>query len=150
MVEIKISDIPIKDTIKASEVIGKKVFTITGKVYGRVRDIYLNPRALTLEAIKVDKGIFGKNHYIGKNFIEKITKTGVKLIMDPINAFVGKNVYDKKGKKIGKVKLIEKVGPKKDIFAFVISVGACEEIVIEERDIKKIGDDVQLKLEYIG
>ena len=145
--EIRLASLPIDQTINDSALIGKQVIGKDGERIGEVCGIYLDPKNLTLEAIRVNSGLFSYDHYIGRNFIDQLTPEGVMLTFTPSTEFVGKEVYTANGKKLGIVKEVRRIGPANEFVNFVISKGnGDQDVVIGETDIREIGDRVELDL----
>jgi sporulation protein YlmC with PRC-barrel domain len=145
--EIRLTSLPIDQTINDSALIGKRVLSKDGEPIGEVCGIYLDPHNLSLEAIRVNSGLFSYDHYIGRNFISELTSQGVILTFSPSTEFVGKEVYDINGKKLGIVKEVRRIGPANEFVNFVISKNQDEQdLIVGETDIKEIGDIIELNI----
>jgi sporulation protein YlmC with PRC-barrel domain len=83
--------------------INRKVYSKTGNLLGRVKDIIL--RHDTLIGFEV---IGRKKLFIDKEFFESESDNSLMLSIEPITSLFGKHVFDADGKNIGKVKDIER------------------------------------------
>lgn len=145
--EIRLTSLPIDQTINDSALIGKRVLGKDGEPIGEVCGIYLDPHNLTLEAIRVNSGLFSYDHYIGRNFISELSPEGVILTFTPSKEFVGKEVYNTSGKKLGIIKEVRKIGPANEFVSFVIHNNSDEhDLIVGETDIKEIGNIVELNI----
>ncbi len=145
--EIRSTSLPISATIPDTAVLGRKVLAKNGEKIGDVAGLYIDPKNLTIEGIRVDKGVFKFDHYIGNNFIETISDEGVILNITPLDEFVGKKVVDSAGKELGKVKQIKRIGPTNEPLSFVIGRGiGRDDLVIREDKVKEMGESVMLNV----
>jgi sporulation protein YlmC with PRC-barrel domain len=144
--EIRLTSLPIDQTINDSVLIGKRVLGKDGEPIGEVCGIYLDPHNLTLEAIRVNSGLFSYDHYIGRNFISELSDQGVVLTFTPTTEFVGKEVIDLKGKRLGIVKEVRRIGPTNEFVNFVIGNNGDHDLIVGETDIREIGDMIELNI----
>jgi sporulation protein YlmC with PRC-barrel domain len=146
--EIRSTSLPISETIPDTAVLGRKVLGKNGEKIGDVAGLYIDSKKLTIEGIRVDKGVFKFDHYIGNNYIETISDEGVILNITPLDEFVGKKVIDSAGKELGKVKQIKRIGPTDEPMSFVISSGiGKDDLVIKENQVKEMGEAIMLNVE---
>jgi sporulation protein YlmC with PRC-barrel domain len=146
--EIRSTSLPISETIPETAVLGRKVLGKNGEKIGDVAGLYIDPKKLNIEGIRVDKGVFKFDHYIGNNYIETISDKGVILNITPLDEFVGKRVIDSAGKELGKVKQIKRIGPTNEPISFVISRGiGKDDLVLKEDQVKEMGEAIMLNVE---
>jgi sporulation protein YlmC with PRC-barrel domain len=144
MLEIKNSAISSKETIDLLKIIGKKAYAKDSKVIGRIAAVLVHPRYLSVQGIVIRDGIFSSDAYIGKDFIEHLDAGGALLSLMP-DEFIGKRIYDRDGIRIGTVKGVRRAS-KRENFSIVADRGAgMDELIITERSILEIGDNVLLK-----
>jgi len=82
-----------------SSIVGKKVISSSGQVVGRVKEVAYD---LTKVLGIIVNGTFGKV-LIGREYIDHLNTDSVILKINPVTTLVGKLVFDRDGKKIGKV-----------------------------------------------
>ncbi len=144
---IKHKGLPMHQTVETSRIVGKKVMSRDGNKVGKIEAIHIHPRRLTIEGIKVDTGIFGMDEYIGKNYIDSLTSQGAVLRIVPIKNFVGLPVHDSTGKKVGKVKKIERSRKTNNIVSMVVRQGLLKkDLTFQRKHIKDVGKSVMLKV----
>jgi sporulation protein YlmC with PRC-barrel domain len=145
--EIRSTSLPISATIPDTAILGRKVLAKNGEKIGDVAGLYIDPKKLTIEGIRVDKGVFKFDHYIGNNYIETVSDKGVILNITPLDEFVGKKAIDSAGKELGKIKQIKRIGPTNEPLSFVISRGiGKDDLVIKEDQVKEMGEAVMLNV----
>jgi len=147
MVQIKQKGIPIEQTINLKQLFGSKVISKNGEKIGFVSDIFFHPFKLSVEAIRINKGFFGSDYYVGKEYISSLSKEGVLLSIIPVKELIGKKVFDSTGIKVGKVKKIARMGTSNKLISMNIKKGVGKEIVVLGDDIKEIGEGVILRVQ---
>lgn len=144
MVEIKHKSTPIEKTEALKKAFGKKVIAKNGSLVGYVGEVYIHPKRLTLEAIRIDKSLTFENH-IGKNYIKSITEEGVILKITPITEYIGNIVLDKTGKKVGKVKGVRRSKKTNKILSIIIGRGITkDDLMVTTKFIDQIDKKVLL------
>ena len=147
MVQIKQKGIPMEQTVSFKELFGKKVISKNGEKIGRVDNIYIHPFKLTVEAIKINKGFFGNDYYVGKEYISSLSRESVLLAVTPIKELIGKKVFDSAGHQVGKVKKVARKGTSNKLLSINVKKGIGKEVVILHDDIKEIGEGVVLRVQ---
>jgi sporulation protein YlmC with PRC-barrel domain len=147
MVVIKHTSLPIEKTIKLSEILGKKVISSGGQKIGSIGDIHIHPERLSVEGITVGKGVFAESDYIGSSYIKSLTREGAMLNIVPSTRIEGLDVYDVFGKKIGKVKSVNRSRKTNQIVSVAVA-GSSGEQVITKRMIHEIGKNIVLNKFY--
>ncbi|MBR9690472.1 hypothetical protein GOV08_02195 [Candidatus Woesearchaeota archaeon] len=84
----------------------KKVFSKDGQLLGRVKDMVF--KSYDVEGILVTKFLFFKTSFIDREYIDKFSEEGILLKINPVLNILGKQVFDKEGRKIGKVKKVNR------------------------------------------
>ncbi len=95
--------LPFDMTVDVGRLIGKKVLTNDGKKIGKIKGLNIHPNELTIEGIRVDRGMFEVDQYIDENYIKSLSQDGAVLKSIPVTEYVGMEVYDSMGKKVGKI-----------------------------------------------
>jgi len=80
---------------KLKDVVGKKVISASGQVVGTVKDIAYDMNRVI--------GLMVGDVLIGKEYIDTMNADSVILKVNPVTSLIGKLVFDKDGKKLGKV-----------------------------------------------
>lgn len=94
----------IKDNFKLKGILAKKVIADNGEIIGKVKDIAFDLNKVI--GIYV-AGPFGLgNILIDKDYIDQMLGDSIVLKINPLTSIIGKLVFDKDGKKLGKVKEI--------------------------------------------
>ncbi|MBN2458130.1 PRC-barrel domain-containing protein [Candidatus Woesearchaeota archaeon] len=93
-------------------IIGKKVITKNGKVFGRVKDIAFDTGKVIGIIISSFFGM--KRTIISCGYIEQLNSDSVVLKINPVTSLKGKIVFDKDGKRLGRVSEIKRVGTSND------------------------------------
>jgi len=140
MEETKHKTIPYKDTVEVRHILGKKVITSTGKNIGKVKAVHIHPKELTVEGIVIDPGMFEVDQYFDEGYIETLNKEGAVLKVMPTTDFIGLEVYDPNGKKVGKVKEINRSKQTNTLVSIKIKTEAGKEIVITSDYIAAVGE----------
>ncbi len=146
MAEIKKTALPLEQTSNSKSVVGQKVLTKDGQEIGKISAVRLHPRTLQVEGVIVDKGLFKDNYYIGRDYIETLNEEGAMLNIVPSEEFAGKDVYDIDGEKVAKVREVKRIGPTNELLSLVCDklIGSGEELVVNDEDIKEIGENIVL------
>jgi sporulation protein YlmC with PRC-barrel domain len=137
MEQIKHKTLPFEETVDMYGLIGMKVLSKDGKQIGKVKSLHLHPSDLTLEGIKVDPGWFESDHYIGGSYIEKMSDEAIVLSMIPVTEYIGLEVHDSAGKKIGKVKSVNRSLKTNKLLSVTL-------------DKKYKGEDLNISADYIS
>lgn len=96
-----------------SRYIGKKVFSQSGEHVGIVKDVIFDKGS--------HKGfLLSGNLFIDKEYFNKDFDHAMMLQIEPVTNIIGKLVYDVEGKKIGKVKDIERLNNSNDYKALLV------------------------------
>ena len=87
-----------------STVIGKKVIAYSGELIGRVKEIAYDMNRVV--GIYVMGGTKYGRLLIGMEYIDQFHEDSVLLKINPVSTLIGKVVFDKDGKRVGRVKKI--------------------------------------------
>jgi sporulation protein YlmC with PRC-barrel domain len=146
MEQIKHKTLPFEKTVDMQGLIGKKVMSKDGKNIGKVKSFHLHPTDLTIEGIKVDPGWFEADHYIGGNYIQKMTDEAIVLSMVPVTEYIGLNVLDSEGKKVGTVASVNRSRKSNRLLSINVDSNHFEEeLKIPADYISAIGHGIVLK-----
>ena len=151
MQEKNISGKKINKTITSEDILGKDVIDAEGGFIGVAEKIFINPKSMDFIGISVDKGLIRSGLTVGKNYIDKITDHAIFLKIKVVYDIKGMLVFDKDGKKVGKVSSIDIYGNKNKIKNIYVKPSFHlflfkENIVIPEDCIGNIGDNVILSV----
>ena len=131
---------PFKGTRSAKDLIGLRVLTSTGEMFGRVSEVRLHGTSNALEGMVV-----GRKHYVCKTYIQKITEDAVLLDIEPAVMFIGRKVITSDGKVFGKVKKITRVDHTNEIASFVVTRSFFRKTTLQFSTVKKLSHSVILK-----
>lgn len=160
MKKIKHKSSPLSETVNVKEVLGEKVIAKNGKEIGTVKSVYIHPKNMTIEGIKVKKDLnvfLNEYEYIGKNYIERISSEGAMLRIVPITEYIGVPVIDAEGRKIGNVKELRRSNKTNNLTSIVVRSGwknptalvtkkmPAKDIVISKKHIAEAGRKIILK-----
>jgi sporulation protein YlmC with PRC-barrel domain len=145
MNEIRELDKTYNSGLKVNELSGKKVMGLDGKELGKIIQLRLNRDSLSFDGIEVDRGFFGTDTFIGKDYIESMSDQGAVLNMNPVKDYTGLNVMDLNGKKIGTVKEIRTDSHTNNITAIVVGTGMLNnDVIFTKSDITSVGKNIML------
>ncbi|PIN85453.1 MAG: hypothetical protein COV47_02080 [Candidatus Diapherotrites archaeon CG11_big_fil_rev_8_21_14_0_20_37_9] len=131
--------------IKVNELKGKTVTSLNGKDVGKIMQVRLSPNSLTFDGIEMDRGFFGTDTFIGKDYIESLSDAGAMLNMNPVSDYKGLAVLDSTGKEIGKVKEIRTDKHSNNITAIVVHTGLLDnDVIYSKSDVKSVGETIML------
>ena len=120
-----------------SEELGKKVYSKSGAVGGKVKDVIAHNKHIL--------AIIVKDMVIDEHYIHSSSKGAIMLNIDPVFEFIGKEVFDADGAHLGKVVSIEKDGitakVKVEIRAPAVVTAVITKEAVEDLSIK-VGDEV--------
>ncbi|MBN2422158.1 hypothetical protein JXB41_02935 [Candidatus Woesearchaeota archaeon] len=136
MKKIKHKSLPIDKTINVKYSFGKNVYANDGSRLGIIKGIHIDPNELTIEGITVEKSVINRK-YIGKEYIRRITNKGALLNIMPFTEYIGIDVVDKSGRKVGKVKQINRSKKTNTIISILVGRGYGKK-------------DIEIKKDYIG
>lgn len=149
MVEVTATEDELKNIVVDQSLLGSNVYAKNGENIGFLDAIFVDPEELCIKAIQVNKGLLKYEHYIGSNYIEKLGPDGIILNILPLEDFIGKRVYDSKGKDVGKVVNTKKVKGTNKLISLYVSPGVGKDIVIIlAEDIKEVGESILLDIEF--
>jgi sporulation protein YlmC with PRC-barrel domain len=142
IISSKIKDLD--KSINLSSYIGKKVYSKSGEIVGKISDVVIHNNCMNGVIVKGKKELF-----IDKAFFEEDSEDAVMLSIDPVINMIGKQVYDSEGKKIGKVVDVER---KSNANAFtnikVKDKVYSKPIIVPKKDIDTAKDSIMLNKSY--
>lgn len=144
--EIKHSGESLTRSVPASHIVGKKVIASSGKKVGEIGAIHIHPRRMSVEGIVVKKGLLKRN-FIGKDYIRSLNNEGAMLNIIPAPEMVGLQVYDVDGRKIGKVKRVNRESKTNNVTSIIVGRGVLKkDTVVRGSSIDEVGKNVTLKI----
>jgi len=147
--EIKHQSKPLEKTVEVSKVIGKNVISRDGRRLGTIQAIHIHPTDLTVEGIRVKRGMLQTDDYIGREYIQSLTQSGAVLKILPVKEMMGLDVFDMNGRKVGKIKAISRSKKTNSIVSFTVERGfRKKDAEFSGKDIKEVGKGVILKVPY--
>lgn len=145
MVDIYDASKPKEDTLLANEVVGVKVITHDGDEIGTVKSVHISDETMMVEGITLSKGLFKEQDYVGRQYILSMSNKGVVLSITPISEYIGKEVYDSDGQKVGKVREIYRVTKTNNILSLTVDRGfGKDDLIVMDSMIDKIGRNIIL------
>ncbi len=137
----------IGNAITSDDVVGKEVIDVDGEFIGVVEMLHIDPLAVEVVGITVDKGFLRKGLVIGKDYIERVASHAVFLKIRPSYKLKGMMVFDIAGENLGIVTKVNLHGKKNAIESLVVKSGILKgEITIPAELIKNIGYNVLLSV----
>jgi len=128
---------------------GKRVISKNGIVIGRIKEIRINPNNLGVDGVVVERGLFRKKAYIGKNYFDKLSHDALLLNIDPSILLKRKKVIDSEGKVAGKVKGVVRKGFTNDVDYLIVKPSLFRKVFdLDITNVKFIGRSVILKSNY--
>ncbi|NOZ81400.1 MAG: PRC-barrel domain containing protein [DPANN group archaeon] len=121
-------------TITSDDVLGKDVIDPDGAFLGIIEKLHIDPRTLEIVGITIDKGFLKKGLFIGRGYIQKITKFAVFLSIRPAYDVKGMAVFDTQGKKVGTVREVILVGQQNRIRSLIVQSRILRKHFIVPRD----------------
>lgn len=145
MDEIREIDKSYNSGLKVDGLRGMKVMGANGKEVGKIIQIRLDRDSLNFDGIEMDRGFFGHDTFIGKDYIESIGEQGAVLNMNPAKDYKGLHVMDLNGKKVGTVKEIRTDSHTNNISAIVVGTGMLSnDAIFSKSDIASVGKNILL------
>ena len=143
MKQIRVMSSTITDPNKlttTSSYVGRKVFSRSGNEIGKVKDSVMLNHALVGFVVK------GKNKMIiGKEYIASESKDSIILSIDPVTELMGKQVFDKAGKLLGKVNDVQRQTNSNNFIALIVRNKIYSKpIVIPKKDIDNCQENIML------
>src|SRR4030042_1450626 len=147
--EIKNQSKPLEKTVEVSRILGKTVISKDCRKLGTIQAIHIHPTHLTVEGIRVKRGMFETDDYIGREFIQSLTQSGAVLKILPVKEMIGLDVFDMNGRKIGKIKAISRSKKSNVVVSFTVERGfRKEDAEFSGKDIKEVGKGVILRVPF--
>ena len=109
------------ETIDIKKILGTRVLTDKGFVFGSVKEIRINPKTKVFEGIVVKRTGFGDKVYFDRTYLDKISHHAVVLNIEPSILLKGQRVISHHGESIGRIKEIIRVGKRNDIKEIIVS-----------------------------
>ncbi len=129
--------------LNADEFRGKKVIDREGVGYGKVKHVQIDCDTLQVTGITVHEG-FHKDYFLPRDHIDRFTNESVLLGIAPLRNDTA--VVDIDGRKIGKVKKINKSQDTDEIESIEVSGGLTGSRIFSKSEIWGVGEKVILKL----
>jgi len=131
--------------LMVNELKGKKVMGLDGTEVGKIIQIRLDRDSLNFDGIEMDRGFFGHDTFIGKDYIESMGNQGAVLNMNPAKDYKGLHVMDLNGKEVGTVKEIRTESHTNNISAIVVGTGMMSnDAIFSKSDIESVGKNIIL------
>ena len=147
MQEIRLINKEYNTGVKAYGLKGKKVRASNGKDIGTIMGLRFDPKTLFLDGIEIDRGFFGKDTFIGRNYITSLSTDGAVLNMSPVSDYKGLKVFDSSGREVGTVKEIRTSGHTNNISAIVVGTGILKnDVIFSKSDIRGVGESIMLNV----
>ncbi len=108
-------------TVDLQDVLHARVLSKSGTIIGKVVNVCLHPKTLRLEGIVVSRGLGKKKIYIGQRYINQFSGDAVILTIEPSLLLVGKRVFGKDGKIVGKVKEVIRRAQSNEVASIIVT-----------------------------
>ena len=105
----------LQKTERFSSYIRKKVFSKSGELVGKVKDITTKKDNMIGLIVNGNKKVF-----IGKEFFDFDSKDVIMLSINPVTSLIGKHVFDAEGRRLGYVKGLERKNNANDFESLVV------------------------------
>ncbi len=132
------------ETVGASSVIGKGVVDARGEELGTVKELHLDPENLTVEGIRLDKGLFQGKDYVGKEYIANMAGEKLLLSVTPLSEYLGMEVLDKKGERVGVVRDINRARKTNNLYSITVERKQRPDLIVMEDFIENVGERIML------
>jgi len=133
-------------SITSDDILGKEVIDKDGAIIGVAEKVFFDSKDLEFIGIAVDKGLLKKGVSIGKDYIARVGSYAVFLNISLAYEIRGRQVFDKEGAFVGKVKDIELKESENSIAAIIVTHGISKITRIDSTYIETIGNNVILNL----
>jgi sporulation protein YlmC with PRC-barrel domain len=135
-----------EETVMAQDVAGQKVIDNSGKNIGTIRSIHFDPKTLMIQGVTIDNGLFKGKDYVGVNYISSLTQEGAVLNTIPLTQYIGMEVFDSEGKRVGTVKEVSRVKKTNNLLSLTIDRGIMmEDKIVTYSAVKEVGKNIVLK-----
>lgn len=136
-----------KEVIDLNTLKGKKVIGKNGEKIGSINTVFMHPKDKTLAGVYVNTGWFSTDKFIGIAYVETLNEEGAMLNINPVEDFVGKQVFDKEGTEVGRVTEVHKLGPSNELLSLTVSQSSGkDDVVFAEDKIDEIGEGIVLNV----
>lgn len=147
MSQKSISGKNLEKTISSDDLLGKNVIDKSGEIIGVSEKILIDPDALELIGLEVDKGFLKKGLTISRQYIEKVTPHAIFLKIRVAYEIKGLIVFDRNGSKIGTVSKVNLHGQRNSIKSITINKSILsKELEVTSDQIETIGENIILKI----
>ncbi|MFT4326202.1 MAG: PRC-barrel domain-containing protein [Candidatus Woesearchaeota archaeon] len=130
------------ESITSDDILGKEVVDSKGYVLGIVQKIHIDKHTHVITGITIDEGFMKPDLFVGLDFVKNFGIDAIFLHPIPREKYIGLQVVNAEGKKIGKV--IHTEMKKGKVQEFEIKTLFNKKILLPE-EIKKIGTVIVLK-----
>jgi sporulation protein YlmC with PRC-barrel domain len=128
--------------LSLSSVVGKKVIAKNGEVIGRVKEVAFDLGKI----LGIIVGAKSGKVLIGTDYIDDLIADSVVLKISPVTALLGRKVFDKDGRKLGKVTELVRHNAHNDLTQIVVSRGLFRKpLKVDRDDIQVAGMNIILK-----
>lgn len=135
-------------TIALHQVLGKRVLSRSGKVFGRVREIRVSDDGLSIEGALVSRGLFQKDVFVGRGYFDRLTVDSLVLKIDPFLTLRGLKVVSSEGEVLGKVVDFVRGNNTNDLDSLVVKSFMRGTFSVPVSAIKSVGYSLILKPTY--
>jgi len=134
----------IKQNFQLSSIVGKQVIAENGEVVGKVKDIAFSANKVV--GVYMGRAL-GSSVLIDQDHIREFNADSVILKINPVTALIGKLVFDKDGKKLGKITQLVRTDHKNDFTDILVKKNPVSgAIKIPKKNLSVISKNVILDL----
>ncbi len=124
---------------------GRKVISRSGDYAGRVLGLYLEGRTFQGFMLLYGRRVVRLHHAYVQNLDELLPGAALLLNMDPFYTIPGRRIYDREGRKLGRVLRVIQRQEENDFEAFIVKPGLFSRpIRIEKKEIQVIKKSIIL------
>ncbi len=144
--KITTNDVNPEDEFSLKKLVGKKIISKSGRIVGTVQDIII--KNYSIIGIITTRS-FASPLFIDKIYFDSFKEDAIILKIDPVTCIVGLNVFDKNGRKLGKVTNIIRETNNNEFSEFFVNQGPLKkELNFKHMDIETISQNVILNIEF--
>lgn len=137
-----------EQTRRAKSLLGKRVLSKNGSVFGSVKQVLLDTKNREVQGILVSRSFFRPNTYVSVEYVERLTSQAVILTIDPASLFRGRPVITSDGKRYGTVKDVSRERETNNVVVYFVRRWLFFVYQVPAGEVKKAGKSVVLHKTY--
>lgn len=138
----------ISDLVSSRRLRRIPVITKSGEIIGRIREVRMN--SFVVEGIIIERPFSFSYTFIDKAFVKVFKQQEVVLNINPVTFLRGLYVYDKSGRKLGKVRKVLRDNINNDFKSLVVKDKFYSKSILIEKDkIDIMKKNIILNIDYL-